>query len=82
MKAKTSVHVAQMGRERKMYRFEYRNLKDRDGLEIIDIHGLIIIKRIFMEIEWDGVVSYDVAQSKDKCYAVFKKENKSPDFLK
>jgi hypothetical protein len=52
-----------------MYEFECRNLKDRDGLEGIHIHGFIIIMWFFMEIHvgWDGVDSNDVAPGKNKC---------------
>jgi len=36
---------------------------------------MIIMKRIFVEMGWDGVDSKDVAQGGERCYAVFEKRN-------
>jgi hypothetical protein len=60
-----------MGEGRGVYRFWWGNLiRERDRLGDTGIDGKIIVRWIFMEVECRGMDWIELAQDRDRCWAL------------
>jgi len=62
-------YVACVGENRGAYSVWWGNVKERDHVEQVSVYGRIILKWI-IKIVWEGVDRIQVAQDRDKWWAL------------
>jgi hypothetical protein len=75
-KMRWAVYVGRMGKKKCTYRVWWKNLKERDHLEDLDVDGRIILKCILKEL-FECVDWIDLTQNRGKRRACVKKDTKN-----